>query len=127
MGWLRSGGVIAGQQGDAWAEAPCGFPREALRVPDVQGGARGTSIGINWKPIRNATSQTPPSGASESQAGFSKTLGEPQAIPQVIKSRGATEVGALTAGRGHLCSCVHRQEGPACICAPVSYTRTRVC
>ena len=53
MGRLRSRGVIAGQQGDARAEAPCGFPREALRVPDVQGGARGTSIGINWKPARN--------------------------------------------------------------------------
>ena len=70
-------------------------PGSALRVPDVQSGSRGTSICINWKPIRNATSQTLPSGASESQSGFPTTLGEPQVIPQVIKSRGVTEVGVL--------------------------------
>ena len=60
-------------------------PGSALRVPDVQSGSRGTSIGINWKPIRNATSQTLPSGASESQSGFSTTLGEPQVVPQVLQ------------------------------------------
>ena len=69
-------------------------PGSALRVPDVQSGSRGTSIGINWKPIRNATSQTLPSGASESQSGFSTTLGEPQVVPQVIKSRGVTRSGS---------------------------------
>ena len=89
-------------------------PGSALRVPDVQGGARGTSIGIHCKPIRNATSQARPFGASESQSGFPKSLGEPQVIPRVIKSRGVTEVGVLTASQGHPCPCVPRREGPSC-------------
>lgn len=50
-----------------------GFPPEC---PDVPGGVRGTSsIGINCKLIRNA-SQTLPTRPTESESGFSETLGD---------------------------------------------------
>ena len=62
-----------GEEGDAKSRIPSMVPPER---PHVQGGVRGpSSIGINRKLIRNA-SQTLPTRPTESESGFSETLGD---------------------------------------------------